>query len=483
MAVARLKSLIGNGQLILILFAVALVSADNFADPDLWMHILAGRIVLAGHIPPLSDPFSYSATGFPWRDHEWFAEAAFALSYDFLGVVGLKLLKVFCATLVIVALAIGIAQTRAGTGHYRRLVLIVVAMLLVEPMQFRPQIFTFAMLGVLLAILAAEIYRGKGPLWILVPLFALWPNFHAGYAVGLGALAVATTVVAAQALRNPELRTKALRLALVTLGCAFASALNPFGLGAAKIVTHSVADPLIRQLVVEWWSEPQALAHLWTEGSKLLILIGIAPLLFFIAFLATLVRAPDLEDAAMVAIALVFIAAGLYAVRNISLAVIAVAIPLAHHSALAFGGADDRPPASWLMGAMAALLILAGGTFSNHLTTWGRMPLGAVSFMQRNHLHGNILNQLEWGDYLAWHDPNSRIFIDTRNEILYPDSIIREYARFYYGLAGGDRLLDAYPNEYVLITTKSKAFETMLSQHRWRLIYRDQNSALFARRT
>jgi hypothetical protein len=476
------RKLTGNGFWALLLFAVALVSADNFADPDLWMHILAGRLILAGHIPPMTDPFSYSTSGMAWRDHEWLAQAALALSYDTLGVLGLKLLKMFCAAIAMASLAIGISQTAAGTGAFRRVALIVTAMLMVEPMQFRPQLFTFAMLSAELAILAIEIYWDRAPLWVLVPIFALWVNLHGGYAAGLGALGVATAVVALQSTYRSSLRRKAGRLIIVTVLCSLATLLNPFGLSAAKTVMHSVSDPLIRQLVVEWRSLPQSLAYQWHNGPRAAVLIGIAPPLLFVFFVAMLVRAPNLDDAPMVAVALVFICAGIYQARNVSLAVLAVAIPLAHHSALAFKSTeDDRPAASGLMVALAIVVMLAGGSFSRRLQTWSAMPSGVISFMNSNHLRGNILNQLEWGEYLAWHEPDSRIFVDGRAETVYSDNVMLEYAKFYYGVDGGDKLLDACPNDFVLLIPTSKAYQTMLSERGWRLIYRDKISALFQR--
>lgn len=476
-----LRGLTGNGQLVLLLFAVALVSADNFADPDLWMHILAGRLILAGHVPPMADPYSYSVPGFPWRDHEWFAQAAMALSYNALGVIGLKLVKVACAAVMIGALAVGIAQTQAGTGRYFRLVLIVFAALMVEPMQLRPQIFTFVMLSILLATLAVEIYQGGARLWVLVPMFALWVNLHAGYTVGLGALGVATAVLSIQAIGDSAERSKAMRLAAATVGCGLATLLNPVGLEAIKAVPHAVSDPLFSRLVVEWQSTPRFLAGLWNNGPKLFVPVAVAPIILFAVFLVLMFRAPDSRDAPMTAIAIVFICAGLYVARNVSLALIAVAIPLAHRAALAFGGQDDSPPAPAIMAVLAGLLIVAGGTFSNRLQTWHRMPSGAVSFMQRNHLRGNILNQFEWGDYLAWHKPDSRIFIDSRDDTVYPDSVLLQYARFYFGLSGGEKVLDAYPNDFVLLDPKSKAYKTMLSEPRWQLTYQDATSALFQR--
>ena len=44
------------------------------------------------------------------------------------------------------------------------------------------------------------------------------------------------------------------------------------------------------------------------------------------------------------------------------------------------------------------------------------MPGGAVSFMKANRLHGNILNSLDWGEYLIWHvTPASHVFIRETN--------------------------------------------------------------------
>ena len=51
----------------------------------------------------------------------------------------------------------------------------------------------------------------------------------------------------------------------------------------------------------------------------------------FGAFLYSIVMTPTLDDAPIMAVAIVFMGAGFYMVRNLALGVIAVAIPLAHH--------------------------------------------------------------------------------------------------------------------------------------------------------
>ena len=477
-----------------VVLSIALATADNFADPDLWMHILTGQAILrTGHIPRF-DTYSYSAAGMPWHNHEWLAQVALAVSYARLGIFGLKLLKLLCASVTILALAIGISATRAA-GRIQRMTLILIAVALATQMQFRPQLFTFMMLSVVMALVAIEVYRGAAILWPLIPMFALWANLHGGYTIGLGAMIIAVAVFFVQGLGDAGRKTSARRLGLVTLGCAGATILNPFAVGLWTGVAHSVSDPLIRQIVNDWVPLPSTLLFMWRE-SKPELLQYVAPLLLFAAFIAAVATAPDLGDAALIAVAATFIGGAFYATRNVALAVIALAIPLARHAALALEPTtaikvvyvDPPPPtlanepAPALLAISALLIALVGGTFSNRLKTWKPVPAGAVAFMERNGLHGNILNQFEWGEYLIWHVGNdSRVFIDGRSELVYPDKLIRQYAIFFYGLEGADSVLDAFPHDFVLIGPHTRAYDVVGKDGRWHLLYRDATAALFAR--
>ncbi len=472
------------------MLAIALATADNFADPDLWMHILTGQTILrTGHIPRL-DIYSYSAAGMPWRNHEWLAQVALAFCYAHPGVFGLKLLKIGCASVAIVALAIGISVTGASS-RVQRLTLTFTAVALATQMQFRPQLFTFALLSVVMTLLAIEIYRGEATLWPLIPMFALWANLHGGYAAGLGAMTLAAAVLFVQGLRDAKRKTSARRLLAVTLGCAAATILNPFGVGLWTGVAHSVSDPLIRQVVNDWVPLPQTVLDNWRE-SRLEVFADAAPLLLFAGFIAAIAMAPDLGDAPLSAVATIFIGAAFYAVRNLALAVIALAIPLARHASLALKPAsaikvgirpttiDEPAPALLAIGALAVAIV--GGTFSDRLKTWKPLPAGAVAFMEGHGLHGNILNQYEWGDYLIWHlGKGSRVFIDGRCELVYPDTLIRQYAVFFFGMEGAQKVLDASPHDFVLIGPHTKAYEVAIDDPHWFLIYQDATAALFKR--
>ena len=240
---------------------------------------------------------------------------------------------------------------------------------------------------------------------------------------------------------------------------------------------------------------PNTLLFMWRE-SKPELLQDVAPLLLFAGFIAAVAMAPELGDAALIAIATIFIGGAFYAARNLALAVIALAIPLARHATLALEptpaikvGYVDPPqpaasnePAPAMLAISALLVALVGGTFSNRLKTWKPVPAGAVAFMEQRGLHGNILNQYEWGAYLVWHaGGDSKVFIDGRCELIYPDRLIRQYAIFFFGMEGADGVLNALSHDFVLIGPHTKAYDVVDKDSRWQLIYRDATAALFKR--
>jgi hypothetical protein len=184
-------------------------------------------------------------------------------------------------------------------------------------------------------------------------------------------------------------------------------------------------------------------------------------------------------------------AAAFIAMRNVPLAAIALAPPLAFHASLAFGRSPNAASAaaarSWWIKqvalAIAAIGILgAGGFFSGRIGARKHYPAGAVAFMKSNQLAGNVLPFFDWGEYVIWHlAPGSRVFIDGRYDTVYPRELIRDYMLFNYDLGGGARVLDAYPHDFVLIPPEAPANGIMRSRRDWTLVYRDRYSLLYAR--
>jgi hypothetical protein len=214
------------------------------------------------------------------------------------------------------------------------------------------------------------------------------------------------------------------------------------------------------------------------------------------ALMVTFALTPRTDDLALFAIAALMTASALYSVRNTGLAVIACCLPLCRHADLLLidrlrrltrtvGAA--RPERGWralnvLLGVVAVGIALRTGLLSNALPAVEAKPVGALAFMHEHDLHGNVLCEFGWADYLLFHDAaRSKIFIESIFEAYYPRQLQSDFAAVSFAEPGAARVLDAYPNDFVLMPTGSAAYSLMMAQAAWRLIYRDPVSALFAR--
>jgi hypothetical protein len=478
-----------------LLVVIAIVAAGQQVDPDLWGHIRFGQAVLAQHHLVLKDPYSYSAPGHLWLNHEWLTEVLVAWLYNHVGVTGLKLWKFGCAAGTILLLADGMSETGAAAS-VRLNTLTAAALALMPQMEFRPQVFTFLLFASLLALLARHNYRGTAPLWLAVPLLGLWANLHGGFIVGLASLGVYTAIVAIQDLIDQKGIRCTTQLIILTIGATAATLLTPYGFGTWEAVMHALHNPLTRNVITDWQPLLFALRSQWSIGH-----LGVIYYLCAIALIATMVitfaMTPQGGDLPLVAIAMLMSVAAFAAVRNMPLAVIACAAPISRHFYLIFerrrvadtlaGAEIERASArsgvnQWVAAALAGAVVISSGLFSPRLSIGSDYPAGAVAFMRRNHLKGNILDAFGWGEYLIWHTaPESKVFFDGRYDTVFPQQIIQDYVVFYFDLPGGARVLSAYPHDFVLIPPQSAAASLMKMMPGWKVIYRDANSVLYAR--
>ena len=171
----------------LLLVIVATIGASRWTDPDLWGHIHFGQEMMSRLGVMRYDPYSYTALGHLWLNPEWLSEVIMAVIYNTFGVIGLKLWKFACAAALIALLALDLAET--GAPRRLQLCTLTVAVVGIAPrMQIRPQLCTFVLFAAMLALLARDNYRGRAPLWLAIPLMALWANLHGGFIVGVLAL-------------------------------------------------------------------------------------------------------------------------------------------------------------------------------------------------------------------------------------------------------------------------------------------------------
>jgi hypothetical protein len=489
----------------LALFLLVLADSAQYADTDLWGHVRFGQLILSRHRLIRYAPFAYSfvAGGPPWVDHEWLAQVVMALSYQAAGVVGLKLWKFACAAATVVLLALAQAETGASPGA-QFVVLATAVGALVPQMQFRPQLFDYVALAALVAMLAREDGGRPAPLWLAVPVLALWANLHGGFVVGLVVLTIYTAAIAVSCASRRAPASKPRRLAVFTSLAAAATFANPYGPRIWRALLETARSPFTMRRVAEYQPLTGVLRSALASGVPIFSLICFLAMLA--ALLICLAMAPSAEDLGAVAAALVLSAGALYAVRNVALAVIALAAPLARHARLALERIERRLPGDALatrpaptppmlsvsvalarrrfqlpICALAIAFAVHQGLFSPTLRAAGAEPAGAVEFMAAHRLHGNVLCAYGWAVYLIWHQaPRSRVFIDSF-EIMYPRQVQDDYLAFNDAGPSAARALDAYPTDFVLMPTGSPSYTLMTARAGWPLIYRDPRAALFAR--
>jgi hypothetical protein len=245
-------------------------------------------------------------------------------------------------------------------------------------------------------------------------LAALWANFHAGFLVGLVALAIPVGVEAARRLLRRPADLPLKRLA-VTLALASAAALaNPYGWRQLYYPLHYALHPEITAQNLEW--RPTRLAN---EPGLVLLLAAAA------VFMALAWRSVKLRDAALV---VAFSAFALKASRHVGLA--AMVVPIAAAPAVAALGRRsierlrERSKAGL---ALAAALAMVAAFFALHgpppadpmrFDDSIAMPVHAADFLERAEPPRPWFHQSAWGGYLMHRfRPEAVVFIDGRNDL------------------------------------------------------------------
>lgn len=474
----------------LIFFIIVITDVGRWADPDLWGHLRFGQLALELGHAPRHDRYSYSVPGHPWYDSEWLAESLLAFSYDRLGVIGLKLMKILCTAVTVLMMALAAAETGAAV-RIQLVVLMVAGLALVPTMQFRPQLFTFMLLGALMALLARDSFRRRdAAIWLAVPIFALWANLHGGFAAGMATFALYAGVRSLEDLVGGRGLRQAIRLGGVTLASAAATLVNPYGIENWLAIIFSIRNPITRAVLSEWQPLLFKIVQEWRQSPATAINFAVVIVLPVALAICFAIR-PRGGDLPLVAIAAMMAVGGYLSLRHAPLVVIVTVAPLCRHAALVLESTryGQPPPVErrttaneLVVAALAALIAIETGLFSRTLPAGFAVPKGAVDFMKTHALKGNVLNDYTSGEYLIWRmAPESKVFIDGRYDSVYPLKVITDYFDFYLDRPRAAAVLKDYPHDFVLITPFAPVRKLMKHQPDWKLIYSDPDSLLYAR--
>lgn len=468
----------------ILLFGLLAMTARNAIDPDLWWHIRSGQwIVETGHVP-LSDPFSFTRAGHAWVSHEWLSEVVF---YELWKHAGAAALIVFSA-LITTAGFILLYLRCPGEKRWAATATALGAFAAAPSWGARPQMFTFTLTSLLLFLLQRGENRPRLLFWI-PPLFLVWLNLHAGFALGPALLlAYGVGLLLEAAVGNTpwqEARPTLLRMLLLLFACLALVPLNPSGVQLYRYPFDTLRSPAMRTFIGEWRS-PDFHQGLYVPFLILWLLVLTA--------LATSRSRP--KGRVMVPLLLTAFAA-LDAARHIpifvlvAIPVIAAALPVAG-SYLSKSSRRSPPNSSRFRPLFNGAVVILMAAFA--LARWVSLsrtqdareqelfPHRAVAFLHAGDYPQRIFAYYDWGGYVIWKlYPSYRVFVDGRAD-LYGDDLLRQGVTTVMELRSGWRdVLDRWEVDSLLVPPSSAVAQALLVDPNWHAAFRDSKAIILLR--
>ena len=364
----------------------ALIVAGPVTDNSFLWHVRAGAVQSASTRVITVDPFSFTASGEPWRTQSWIAELLYASLSSIVGGVGWA--PMFVGVVGVGALCLGgltiysASRSSLATAGW----LIVVVWLLAPFDQPRPVIFSYLLLAAMVLILALK----ERVLWVVVPILWLWAGLHASWLIGIGLLAL------------EALRRRSWKLVAILGVSIVAVSATAHGLGVWTMVFSFAANSGALDYIEEW--QPPDFGG-FAQAPFVLIIAGV---------LAAAVKGRIQMRALW--IILPFLTFGLMTRRFVPVATL-VLVPFA---ALGVYLPSFRASARWTPVPFGVLALIASLVIAVHV------QLG--SELDRHVFPGDTITELASGrrvfhddavgGYLIYREgPQHKVYIDDRAEL------------------------------------------------------------------
>jgi len=478
----------------ILLFGLLAMTARSATDPDLWWHLRTGQwIVETGHVPH-SDPFSFTRAGHAWVSHEWLSEVAF---YELWKHGGAALLIVFSA--IVTTAGFMLLYLRCllygGKKHWAAAATVLGALASAPSWGVRPQMFTFTLASLLLFLLESGNKKDRRRLLLWIPpLFLLWLNLHAGFALALALLfaygvgLIVETAVGSTPWTNT--RPIILRVLLLLLACLALVPLSPAGAQLYRYPFDTLRSSGMRSFIVEWFSPD---FHDWLYRPFLLVW-----LLLLIALASSRARP---KGRVIVPLLLTSLAA-LDAVRHIPIfilvatPVIAAALPVATGSRAASphvtkSARRGAPIFSWFQPSFNLAVVILIAVFA--LVKWVSLarnqdareaelfPQKAVAFLRASDQPRRIFVYYDWGGYAIWKlYPEYRVFVDGRAD-LYGDDLLHQFKTALQIRSGWRDVLDGWKVEAVLMPPSCALSQALILDPKWHVAFIDSKAIILVR--
>jgi hypothetical protein len=468
------------------------IGSHLLADADIGWHIRTGEYVLNHHTVPHVDLYSFSKPGAPWYAWEWLTDVMYGGVYRIAGLKGIVLM----AAVLIGLFALTLVRRMVNRGVHL-FVALLIALLGVggSSMHFlaRPHLLTLLLLSISVWMIEEDRKRPSRRIWLLVPLTMVWTNLHGGFLaliVVLGLVAVGSAIEAL--FGNSGTLRDALRYAKLTLACAAASLVNPYGWNLHRHVLEYMRSSWIRDAVQEFQSPVFRSENMLQFEALLLIGLIVA---------GAQLRSWKIVEALWI---VVWAHLALGSVRHAPIFITVTAPIVASQvsdwwrlwsarfkmsslpgilNSMAADAVDGfKRTSAWPAAAVIALALIGAPIKWPQDFPEFVFPVKMVHDHADLILRSRTLTTDQWGDYLIFVNPAQKVFIDGRSDFYGPE-VGNDYIRLTNGAWNWRQLMDKYRFDLVLLPAESALPQILKLAPDWRVLEDDGKRILLARST
>lgn len=452
-------------------------------DPDIWWHLSVGDWIFHNRAFPHNGIFSRTAATRPWMAYSWGYEVLLSRAYAWWSFVGIGLFGT--ALTIAVALAVFAMLYRISGRFWVAWGLSIAScagfLFNIAP---RPLFLSVVLFAITLTFIFEAHHSGRLRLLYWLPLiFLIWANIHIQFLYGLAVLglfagfnllariAVSLNIYPGSWLQP---RLPVLEPFAILAACVLATCIGPYSYHLYQEAFVISQSKIMYRMIMEL----QALSFkYYNHYVELLLVIA--------AFFA--VGWQKKIDPFKLAL-LIFVS--VFAFRTwrdawfacVTAAAIIADFPLPE---------EEREPSfglpGWAGTAFAATLLLLLSARNTDFNTRGldraisgEYPVDAVNFIRKTPVGGPLYNSFDFGGFLTFYMPDYPVSIDGRTD-LYGDAMDERY--FSTQEADPSYTTDPVLNEAGLVVLKNKfpIAEILVTDHRFRVIYRDSIATVYVR--
>lgn len=481
-----------NAVLIIALAVLAAVlSATNISDYDFWWHLKRGELSWSLWDITGADTFSYTYAGKPQFNGEWLADLLIFISFKAGGLYGVNALK--CGVLIAAFLFLYktlksmAGDDEGGTWLYSSVITLALVLFSIRfRLYVRPFLFSYLFVSIFLYVIARYVKTGNARLLYILPFAeAAWANLSKGAFYG-------PVILLLFAAGEFMARRHSKDLIIALIGVFLLSMLSP--------ETYSIYVMPFKLTAVDkdfFVGEHQPLSRelLWGHGAKYTApyqALVAGALLYFVFFRGW-------KSFYHLALFLVFLIPSIQMIRMIDFFSIIAAVmfvrPVDGLMRIILRPVIDKKAA--LNAVFAALIVAAAVISASASKTYAfgagvkadTFPEEALSFLDREGVKGRLFNSYPFGGYIIWRSPERKVFIDGRGiHYLYTTGFFSYYRDIVKNAASWRKAEAEWGFDYALLEYDIKGdqsgFPTHLNtNHDWALVYWDNHSAVYLKRT